>query len=493
MARGALWMVLFKLLERSLGLISTLILVRLLSPADFGIVAMATSFIFMAEMLAAFGFDIALIQKQDATEAHYHTAWTCNVTLGAAIAAIMLGAASSIAQFYKQPDVFWVVCALSLGPLISGLENIGVVAFRKDMQFRREFMFQLSRKVIGFMVVVPLAYFTHSYWALVAGILTAKLAGTVISYLSHPFRPRFSLVHVRALLRFSKWLLLNNAAAFFKERSSDFVIGRLEGATSLGVYNVSYEFANMPTTELSAPINRALLPGFARMIGDPQAMHAAYRNSIGMLALLAVPASAGIYAVAPLFVPVLLGPKWLAGVQLLEILAFNGGLLLAHSSICTVLIASGHPQRVMATNALYVVILLVLFGLLIPAYGLTGAAVAALATSVLTTPAYLYHVKRSIGVPARIFVLASVRPVLAALIMALLLRWLLPAWDPQMGHGISIAWLFGGVAVGVGAYVAAVLAIWFMAGRPDGAERALLDRLRAALVRRGFMSASMPS
>jgi lipopolysaccharide exporter len=68
MARGAMWMVLFKLLERSLGLISTLILVRLLSPADFGIIAMATSFIFMAELLASFGFDVALIQKQDATD-----------------------------------------------------------------------------------------------------------------------------------------------------------------------------------------------------------------------------------------------------------------------------------------------------------------------------------------------------------------------------------------------------------------------------------------
>src|SRR5688572_5338994 len=127
MARGALWMVLLKLLERSLGLISTLILVRLLSPSDFGIVAMATSFIFMAEMLVAFGFDVALIQKQDATDEHYHTAWTCNVALGAMISGVMIAAASSIAQFYGYPEVFWVVCTLALGPLISGLENIGVV------------------------------------------------------------------------------------------------------------------------------------------------------------------------------------------------------------------------------------------------------------------------------------------------------------------------------------------------------------------------------
>ena len=82
MASGAAWMVLFKLMERSLGLISTLILVRLLDPKDFGIVAMAMSFIVMAELLTNFGFDTALIQNQRAEPHLYHTAWTCNVLFG---------------------------------------------------------------------------------------------------------------------------------------------------------------------------------------------------------------------------------------------------------------------------------------------------------------------------------------------------------------------------------------------------------------------------
>ena len=82
MAHGVMWMVLFKLTEHSLGFISTLILVRLLSPADFGITAMAVSFIAMAETFTAFGFDVNLIQNQNATEEHYHTAWTCNVCWG---------------------------------------------------------------------------------------------------------------------------------------------------------------------------------------------------------------------------------------------------------------------------------------------------------------------------------------------------------------------------------------------------------------------------
>jgi O-antigen/teichoic acid export membrane protein len=484
MARGALWMVLFKLLERSLGLISTLILVRLLSPEDFGIVAMATSFIFMAELLAAFGFDLALIQKRDATEEHYHSAWTCNVMLGALITSVMLIAAAPIAQFYRQPEVFWVVFALALGPLLSGCENIGVVAFRKDLRFRSEFLFQLSRKVIGFLVVIPLAFYLKSYWALVAGILTAKLAGTVISYAAHPFRPRFSFAQVSGLLGFSKWLLFNNVVGFFKERSSDFVIGRTIGAGQLGIYNVSYEFASMPTTELSAPINRALMPGFSRIAGDPAALRDAYRNAIGMLALMAVPAAAGIFAVADFLVPVVLGNKWLEAVDLIELLAPNGGLLLFHSSICAVLIASGHPDRVTITNALYVVMLLVLLIILAPALGIRGAAGAALGASIISTPIYLVQIQRTLGISSGVFLRAAFRPVLAAVAMAGIVRQVLPHWDMTLGAVASAGWLVCGVLLGVISYVVVVFSLWLVAGRPMSAEQLVFDRARQILVRR---------
>ncbi len=490
MAHGAFWMVLFKFTERSLGVISMLILVRLLSPADFGISAMAGSFIFMAEMLTAFSFDVNLIQNQHATEEHYHSAWTCNALLGLSITVLMLVAAHAIAGFYKHAELFWVVCALALGPLISGFENIGVVAFRKDMQFRREFAFQLSRKVIGFLVAVPLAYVTQSYWALVAGILASRLAGTAISYLAHPFRPRFSLAKARGLMKFSKWMLLNNFVGFLKERSVDFVIGRSLGAAPLGLYNVTYEIAIMPTTELSAPINRALLPGFARIAHDADEMRAAYGAAVGVLALIGVPAATGIFVMAPYIVPTLLGHKWLASVPLMEILAFNGGLLLFHSSICTVLIANGHPDRVTKTNGLYVLMLLILFGLLIPNYGLNGAAVAALVASILSTPIYLFQVKRSVGASASVFLAAAARPVVAALVMAVLVRWLLPEWSPSMIFAMSLGWTIGGIVLGIATYSASILLLWLAAGRPPGAESEILKVLRNRLLKRGATPSS---
>ncbi len=482
MANGAVWMVAFKLLERSLGLLSTLILVRLLAPADFGVVAMAGSFIAMAALLSAFGFDVALIQNQRAPDHLYHTAWTCNVALGVVITLLMLACAGPIATYYSQPNVHLVVCALALGPTIAGLENIGVVAFRKEMHFRREFAFQITKKLVGFAVVVPLAYYLHSYWALVAGILISRLAGTALSYAVHPFRPHLSLSGASHLFTFSKWLLINNITGFLKERSSDFVIGRLSGVELLGKYNVSFEVANLPTTELSAPINRALLPGFARLANQPGAK-AAYTNAVGLLAVLALPAAAGIFAIAPLLVPVMLGDRWLDCAPLIEILAFNGALLLFHSSICTQLVASGHPRDTMLPSAIYVIILIALLVSLTPIYGVEGAAYAALSTSILTTPLYLRQVKHRIGVPLSTFVRAMIGPTAASIAMVMLIRTISPIDPASMPISDAAVRLLFEVGAGAAIYVSLIALSWWARGRPDGPEKHLQVFVQSALHR----------
>ncbi|MFO1217468.1 MAG: lipopolysaccharide biosynthesis protein [Burkholderiaceae bacterium] len=487
MARGAVWMVLFKFVERGLGLLSTLILVRLLAPSDFGVIAMATSFIAMAELLGAMGFDVALIQQSGATRDHYDTAWTCNLALGLTITLLMLGLASPISTFYQRPDLFWVVVALSFGPLIGAFENVGVVAFRKELDFRKEFNYQVSRKFLGFLVVVPLAFSLRSYWALVAGILCTKAAGTIISYVIQPFRPRLSLARARELFHFSRWLLANNVVGFFKERSSDFFIGRVGGADSLGIYNVAFELANLPTTEISAPINRALLPGFAKL-QSPADVEAAYVNAVGLLALLALPLIACLYALAPYIVALILGPKWMAAVPLIEVLAFNGLLLLFQSSMTSVLFARGHPGLVTTANAIYAALLVA--GLMWLVYaerslGVVGAAWAALCASLLTTPLFLYYLWRKLKIAPILFVKAVRRPTLGAAAVVIVLHLALPEYQTAMSTLVSVLHLAWAGPLGLAIYASVVMFMWHLAGRPAGAERLTIEFVRTQ-VRHGI-------
>ncbi|MGH8642310.1 MAG: lipopolysaccharide biosynthesis protein [Burkholderiales bacterium] len=484
MARGTAWMMLFKLIERSLGLISVLILVRLLVPEDFGIVAMAVSFIAMAELLSAFGFDLALIHRQDATESHYHTAWTCNVLLGLVITAVMVALAQPIAEFYGRSEVFWVVCALAVGASIGGLENIGIVAFRKDLQFHKEFVFLLSKKLAGVLITVPLAFWLRSYWALVVGMLTSRLWATAISYAVHPFRPRWSLASIGELMHFSKWIFINNVVIFFKERTTDFVIGSLKGPAALGLYNVSSEFSNLPLTELAAPMNRALLPAFAKIKDDQDGVRAAFNNTIGILALIAVPAAAGICAVAPLLVPVILGPNWLKASQLMEVLSLAGGVVLFHSPICSLLIASGWPDAVARCHAAFVGLLIAGLLLLVPDLGELGAAYAALAAAVIATPAYLWHLRKHVGIGVTPLLRAIARPVLASIVMVLAVRHVLSIADPGTGVAGQALLLVFGIGVGMIVYAAVISVIWLALRRPGGAEQIAVEQLRSALARR---------
>jgi len=478
MKRGAAWMVLFKLAERSLGLLSMLVLVRVLTPEDFGIVAMAISFIAVAELISSFGFDLALIHKQDADEHHYNTAWTCNVLLGVAVMAVMVAAADPIASFYKRPEVFWVVCALALGPAIGGAENIGVVAFRKELDFKREFRFLVSKKILSVAVTIPLALWLRSYWALVAGTLFSRAAGTLISYLLHPFRPRLSLSRMSDLMSFSRWILINNVILTLKERTTDFIIGSMQGPRALGLYNIANEFATLPHTELASPVNRALIPSFAKLQGGDASMQGAFIAAVGWLGFIVVPAALCIHSIAPYLVPVLFGSKWLDATAPMQVLAIAGGIIAMHSPICALLVSHGHPGRVGVSHVCYVAILMIGLVTMLPLFGVAGAAAAVLLAAVGSTPAYLVQLKRGLGLPIRSLLHAVQRPVVAAVMTAAALHAVRPAAlssDRLLENLAGLAASLLAVAV---VYLALLWALWRIAGRPAGPEQSTLERVR---------------
>lgn len=480
LASGAAWMVLFKLAERTLGVISTLILARLLVPADFGLIAMATAFVAMLELLGAFGFDIALIHRQDATRAHYDTAWTFNVAVGALLAVAVVAASGPIAAFYREPAVQPLICTLALGSLAQGFENIGVVAFRKELAFDKEFRFQVAKKLAMFLVTVPLAFVLRSYWALAAGIVTGRVVSVFLSYRVHAYRPRLTLAAAADLARFSKWLLLNNVLAFARERAADFVIGRTHGSRALGLYNVSYEIANLPTTELVMPINRAVYPAYARMSGDAEVLRTGFLSVLAMIAFFTVPAGAGIAATAHLLAPVVLGHQWLDAVPLIELLALFGVTMSLQTNSYSVYLAIGKPHLQTAMSALFLLFMLPAMIELGVRYGAFGAAQACLFAGLAILPLNYATVMRHLRIGVAPVLRLLWRPLVAAAGMFWGVREFL-ALAAAPGYGLEgLVWLIGAVVLGCGLYFALVLVLWRLAGRPAGAESAILTRLQHA-------------
>ena len=478
-----MWMVLFKLADRSLGLISVVVLARLLVPADFGLVAMAMAIIAFIDVATTFSFDVALIQKPHPTRTHYDTAWTLNIAVGVGCALVIAALAYPAALFYSEPRLTAVMLVLAGSWLLQGFENIGAVNFRREMNFAREFKFMASKRIVGFVVVLSLALALESYWALIAGTVVSRFAGVLLSYAMQPFRPRFSLAASKELFSFSSWLLLNNILLATLANIPRFFIGRVYGPRALGLFTIGHEIAFLPATELVAPINRAVLPGYSRMAEDPQILREGFIDVISMILIIALPASLGLAAIADPLVKVLLGDKWLDAIPVIQVLAFCGAIGAMQSNNFSAYIALG-KQRVaaliMGTQLIAVVPLMIVLG---TEFGIVGVAyaelIATLAGLSVSYPVLFKTLKISVrGYGARIW-----RPFLAAAAMGFFVLALVRTTIEGAIELAPVWQLAMFIPSGVAIYLLGLAGLWIIAGKPTGAEALLLARLTQATSR----------
>lgn len=478
-AKGAIWTVSFRMADRLLGLVSTLVLVRLLAPSDFGIVAMAMTLIAMIDVVTVGEFGSAIIHEPNPTRDHYDTAWTLSAIFGVCAALLLLAGSLPTAAYFNEPRLVPVICALSVLPLLSGLQNMGCVDFRKYLDFRKDFLLQVGTKLSGLCVVLPLAFAFRSYWALVGGMIAGRLGGLALSFALHPFRPRVSVRSARQLFGFSGWLMINNGLQFIRLRGAHFIIGRALGSQGLGFYSIAHEMSNLPTSELANPINRAVFPGYAKLQGDRSALQHGFLRVVGLIAAVAVPAGIGMAAVAHLFVPAVLGVQWLQTVPLISVLAIGGTIYVLAANNQSLYFAVGRPRfRAMLTMA-EIAVFLPLVATLIRPYGLLGAAVAFTATAALVVPVNFVLAARLLGLRLGAVVAVLWRPLVASSLMAATVLAVFPRSAERVGTWPNVLALAGAVALGALVYSVLAYAAWRLAGRPDGAERWLLERLQA--------------
>ena len=473
--KGAVWMLLLRTAERSLGLVSILVLARLLVPADFGLVAMAMSVIAFVELGNSFGFELALIQREHPTRQHYDTAWTLQIIFGATCALLTAVLAYPTSWFYGDARLPLVMVVLAGGWLIQSFENIGVVDFRRQMNFSREFAFLGTKRVVGFTVTMSLALLFQTYWALVAGMVAGRVIGVGLSYALQPYRPRWSLAARADLFSFSSWIFVVNLLAFASHRSSHFIVGRLHGSMALGLYTVGSEIAFLPATDLIAPINRAVFPGYARSTGNPEALRQNFLDVMGLLAILALPASFGVAAVAEPLVNTMLGEKWSEAVILVQILAITGAIHAATSNHYSAWLALGRTGVVAFVGAVHVALLFPLMLVFSQVLGVVGIAYAELSATVGSIIVECMLLSRVLRLPMRSYLAGLWRPVVAATFMVFVVTVVRHELSGGSPTG-SLMQLAVAVPIGLAVYTSTLLLLWMVVGRPRGAEALIIER-----------------
>jgi len=451
---------------RLIGLVSVLVLARVLTPKDFGILALATSVLAVVDIFSALGLRQALLRIAKPERAHYDTAWTIQLLVLSVLAAILMAIGPLAARFYDEPVLGTLIPLLAICFIIDGLANIGVVDFERHLDFGRDLRMRLSVRLTSFAVTLSAALILQNYWALVIGTLLQSVLNAVASYIFHPFRPRFSLAKREELLGVSLWMFLASASQTIHSQIEKIVVGRIASRNVVGLYSVSKDLSSIFTVEIATALNRVTFVTTARtgrpLSADPDRLPA----MLGAYALISAPLGLGLAATADQALPLLLGPQWVDAAPFLSIIAPACALYAIYKLIVVTLQASGDARvAALLSVAGAVSMIMVTATLALRGYGASAVAVGALVATamLLGSGIILLAQKAEIGV---VRLLTSVaRPFVAATLMLLVLRTF------DVGDIGPLALLAVKALAGAALFAGAVTALWFGQGRPDGAEK----------------------
>jgi lipopolysaccharide exporter len=470
---GASFMVLLRLSFRLLGIVSTLVLVRLLSPSDFGLFGLVTGASAVLDTLSQLSLQLALLRMPAPTKAHFDTAWTLGL-LRALVFALMLAASAPIlSNFIHDARLVSVVFALSAIIFLQSFENIALVEYQREFRYDRLFFYQLAGKLSGFALGLAAAFALHNYWALVLGTAAQRLIVIPLGYIMRPFRPRFDLSQWKLFFHFSKWLMVTNTLWVVDGSLIMFVLGRLTGPSGIGLYQIANQVASLPASEIAAPIRDPAAAGYARVSKSPDLMRQSFLENLGLLVAVVMPLSVGVAVMSRPITDIFLGAKWSAAAPLVAYCALFALFdAIAHFPGALYMILDRQKSLILVLAAT----LAVRVPLVIAAGtwgGIEGACAALMVSAFLNIFVWNGFVPAVLNLKFRDILHVTWRTIASSSIMALIvgLMWRYSALlhAPTLLRFITVV-LAGGAVMIVVQY-----ALWIACGRPQSPESMALS------------------
>lgn len=469
--RGSAWMIAMRWTVRFIGLLSTLILARILTPEDFGLVAMAMLVVGFLELFTEAGMPLALIRHPNPTKEHFDTVWTLRLLTSLLVVVALLMIAPVASVYFREPRAEILIQIMSLKAVLGGLENVGIVWFRRNMDFASEYRFFVYKKLVPFVVTLGLAFWLQNYWALIIGIIVGQGSATVISFLMHPHRPRWCLSRFRELWSFSFWVLISYIGGYLQSRVDQVIVGGVVPAQQFGHYSLASEISQTPTAELIEPIGRVLYPAYSKLYLEPERHRDAYLSALSITMMIAAPGASGLAVVAHDLIPVVLGEQWVAASPLVVWLALGAGILGICHSVNHSINAAGFAFRNAIQTWTRFIVLAVSLSVASRFTDVEGLAMTSMGVALFLMPTYFFQLKRVLPLRWRDFALVIWRPVCASAIMTgglLLFGHVLGDLSPAVRLLVQV--LSGMLAFG-----GSLFCMWHLSGRPKGGEALVFE------------------
>lgn len=468
---GGIWLTALNVAGRVFQILTMVVLARLLDPRAFGIVGVAMVVIVGLRRVSKLGLDEALIyNERENVDAYLNTVWVLNGGRALVIGTLLFAGAPLIAAFFSEPSVTNILRAMVVGVVAFGLKNPAIVYFKKDLNFHREFGYEVGGEAAYFFVALAYALVDPTVWALALGYIARNVTRTVLSYLLHGYRPRpsFDTPRAREMVDYGKWITGSSILNYVSNQGDDVFVGWLLGSAALGYYQFAYRLSNAPATEVTHVISRVSFPAYSKLQDDMETLRAAFYRTIRLSTFLVAPMAVGIALVAEPFVLAVLGEQWVPMVVPMQILAIYGMMRGYLASFGSVWRATGNQDYLAKVQLLTIALIAVPIYPAANAYGLVGVSAAIVAVYALVmTPVDMYLAVDAVDGSMRRLATEFAYPLPATGAMALAVYW--------VGESVSVAPLFELcllVVVGVLTYAAGVLVV------ETGSEWGIIEEIR---------------
>jgi PST family polysaccharide transporter len=295
-----------------LGLGSGVIMARLLSPGDFGLVAMAMTAMSLALVVQDAGLNQATVQSARLEPGHASALFWTTVAVSTAVAALLALSGPAIAAFYRQPAVAPLVAGFAGVLVLYGLQSQHMALLNRELRFRALAALDVASATLGFAAALASALIWRSYWALFASTLTSAVISLAVSWAVcrwRPRRPDFS-GGFAAMIRFGAGVSGFQVMNFMSRNADNVLIGRVLGQTSLGFYDRAYRLLLFPLQQVTLPMQKVMTPTLSRLRGEPERYREAYFTCVSLTLALVQPGLVTMIVHAPGMFRLLLGERW---------------------------------------------------------------------------------------------------------------------------------------------------------------------------------------
>jgi len=417
--KGGFWVFFLKIVNRGFSLIRLIILARILAPSDFGLMGIALLTMSTLETFSQTGFQAALIQKKKDVKSYLDSAWTILILRGFILFTILYFIAPYAAIFFDSPEAKPIIRVIGFSILFQAFTNIGVIYFKKELEFNKEFIYQLSGTLADFIVAISAVLILRNVWALVLGLLAGNIIRCLVSYLIHPYRPRFNfnIEKIKKLFGFGRWILGSSVIVFLATQGDDIFLGKVLGVTALGFYQMAFRFANLPGSEIGV-LSRVAFPAYSKLQDNIPKLRSAYLKMVRFVTFLSIPLAGGIFVLGPAFTQIFLGNKWMPMISALRILAISAVVRVIVGTGGALFNAVGRPDIAFKQDLARVITLAVAIYPLTMLWKISGTSLAVLLAVCACIPIWIIGSRKEAKVEIRDYLKILLPSLIGTVIMS---------------------------------------------------------------------------